>query len=185
MSQRDSEAFSELLRLHGEKAYNFAYRLAGNEADAKDLAQEAFARAFESFESYDRSQLFEPWLLRILRNIYLDGVRRYSHGHNVSLDAPASGDSSWEEILPAASDPEPGSGQVRTENDAMAQRALNAVPVHYRTAVTLCDIERLSYEEIARIMSCPVGTVRSRVHQGRLLIRREFEKLEKSGKRVQ
>jgi len=60
---------------------------------------------------------------------------------------------------------------------------LNAVPVHYRTAVTLCDIEGLSYEQISEIMACPVGTVRSRIHQGRLLIRKAYEELEKGGKR--
>jgi RNA polymerase sigma-70 factor (ECF subfamily) len=180
-----TEAFPELIRLYGEKAFNFAFRLAGNEPDARDLTSEAFARAFEHFGSYDPSKPFDTWLLRILRNIYLDGVRLYSHGHNVSLDAPSPvEDSSWEEVLPG-NDPELGSDIERKQTDAVVQKALNSVPVHYRTAVTLCDIEGLSYEEIGEIMACPVGTVRSRIHEGRKLIKQAYEKLEKSGGRIQ
>jgi RNA polymerase sigma-70 factor (ECF subfamily) len=180
-----SEAFSELIRVHGEKAYNFAYRLSGNEHDARDLVQEAFVRAYEHRESYDPTRPFHTWLLRILHNIYLDEVRRYAHKHTVSLDAPAPvEDSTWEEIIPGR-DAEPASGLLREEADALVQRALNSVPVHYRTAVTLCDIEGFSYEDISEIMACPVGTVRSRIHQGRQLIRRAYEKLERSGGRLQ
>ena len=177
--------FSELIRRCGEKAYNFAYRLAGNEQDARDLVQEAFARAYEHFGNYDPSRPFDTWLLRILHNIFLDGVRRFSHSHTVSLDAPAPvEDTSWEELLPAP-DKEPTHGMERRESDSLLQRALNSVPVHYRTAVTLCDVEGFSYEQIGKIMSCPVGTVRSRIHQGRVLIRKEYERLEKIGGRLQ
>ncbi len=177
-----SEAFSELIRQCGEKAYNLAYRLSGNEPDARDLVQEAFVRAYAHFETYDEKRPFETWLFRILHNIYLDGVRRYAHGHTVSLDAPSPvEDSAWEEIL-TGEDPEPAAGMMREETAGLVQKALNAIPVHYRTAIALCDIEGLSYEEIGKIMSCPVGTVRSRVHQGRVLLRRAFEDLEKGGR---
>jgi len=184
-SRGRAEAFPELIRLYGEKAYNFAFRLAGNEPDARDLTSEAFARAFEHFSSYDPSKPFDSWLLRILRNIYLDGVRLYSHGHSVSLDAaaPVEG-SSWEEILPG-DDPELGSGIERKQTDELVQKALDALPVHYKTAVTLCDVEGLSYEQIGEIMACPVGTVRSRIHEGRKIMKETFEKLEKSGGRAQ
>jgi RNA polymerase sigma-70 factor (ECF subfamily) len=177
--------FSELIRHCGEKAYNFAYRLAGNEHDARDLVQEAFARAYEHFGDYDRSRPFDTWLLRILHNIFLDGVRRFSHSHTVSLDAPAPvEESTWEELLPAP-DKEHGSELEKTESERLLRLALESVPVHYRSAVTLCDIEGLSYEQIGQIMSCPVGTVRSRIHMGRTLIRKAYEKLEKKGGTVQ
>ena len=71
-----SEAFSALIRECGEKAYNFAYRLSGNEADARDLAAEAFARAYEHFGRYDPDRPFETWLFRILHNVYLDEIGR-------------------------------------------------------------------------------------------------------------
>jgi len=73
---------------------------------------------------------------------------------------------------------------VRRESRDLVQRALERLPTTYRSAVTLCDVEGLSYEEIAKVMEVPVGTVRSRIHQGRLLLRRAYEELEKSGGRV-
>ena len=170
--------FSELIRQCGEKAYNFALRLAGNEQDARDLVQEACARAYEHFGDYDPTRPFDTWLLRILHNIFLDGVRRFSHSRTVSLDAPAPvEDSSWDAILPAQ-DAAMGEGLDKGESLGILDRALASIPVHYRTAVTLCDIEGLSYEEIGKIMACPVGTVRSRIHQGRVLIRKAYEELE-------
>src|SRR3954470_12507168 len=99
MNKMRAEEFAGLLRQAGDKAYNFAYRLAGNEQDARDLVQEAFTRAYEHFGSYDPNRPFDSWLLRILHNVFLDGVRRYSHGRTVSLDSPAPvEDSTWEEI---------------------------------------------------------------------------------------
>jgi RNA polymerase sigma-70 factor (ECF subfamily) len=185
LAPKSGKSFSDLIREHGEKAYNFAFRLSGNEHDAKDLVQGAFVKAYEHFDDYDQSRPFDSWLCRILHNIYLDGVRLYAHGHSVSLDAPAPvEDSSWDELLPAP-DAEPTAGLTRKEEDELLQKALNAVPVHYRTAVTLCDIEGLSYEQIGEIMACPVGTVRSRIHMGRTLIRKAYEELEKTGRKRQ
>jgi RNA polymerase sigma-70 factor (ECF subfamily) len=177
------EDFSELIRLYGEKAYNFAFRLAGNEQDANDLLQEAFVRAFKNRHRYDPVRRFDSWLHRILHNIYLDSVKRYAHKHSVSLDVPMTPDGiSWEEILPGR-DSDPSDDLGRKETDSMVQSALNALPVHYRTALVLCDIEGLSYEEIAGIMACPVGTVRSRLHEGRALLKKIFEKNEKKGEK--
>jgi RNA polymerase sigma-70 factor, ECF subfamily len=176
-----SEDFSELIRTCGEKAYNFAYRLSGNEHDARDLVQEAFVRAYEHFGSYEKGRPFDSWIFKILHNIYLDGVRLYAHSHTVSLDAPPPReDASWDELLPGK-DPDPVSGMMRQENDEMIQKALDSLPVHYRSAVALCDIEGLSYEQIGEIMSCPVGTVRSRIHQGRVLVRKAYERFLKQG----
>lgn len=176
--------FSELIRQCGDKAYNFAYRLAGNENDARDLVQEAFARAYERFGSYDARRPFDSWLLTILRNIYLDGVRRYEHGHTVSLDGPApAADAGWEDMLPSG-EAAAGAAMEKAESGTLLQRALAGVPAHYRAAVTLCDVEGLSYDEIAKVMGVPVGTVRSRIHQGRVLVREAFEKLENAKERA-
>jgi len=172
-----------MIRRCGEKAYNFAFRLSGNEQDARDLVQEAFVRAWEHFGSYDKSRPFDTWMYKILHNIYLDEVRRYAHGHSVSLDAPPPReDTSWDELLPGT-DPEPGSGMLRLEEDRLVQKALDTLAPHYRAAVALCDMEGLSYDEIGEIMSCPVGTVRSRIHQGRELVRQAFTRLQKTGAR--
>ena len=180
----DPEAFAALIGACGEKAYNFAYRLTGNDQDARDLVQEAFARALKHYEKYDPSKPFDSWLNRILHNIYLDGVRLYSHNHTVSLDStpPEAADASWEEILPSG-EQEPLNDMIRQETDALLQAALNSLPIQFKTAITLCDIEGLPYERISEIMACPVGTVRSRIHQGRILVREALEKLQEGSLR--
>src|SRR6185436_16627490 len=94
--------YETLLQRCADKAYNFAFRLTGNDPDAQDLVQEAFARAFEHRDRYDPSRPFEAWVNRILHNVFLDGVRKYEHKHKVSLDAPppSNEDGSWAEVLP-------------------------------------------------------------------------------------
>jgi len=177
--------FTELIQTCGEKAYNFAYRLTGNEQDARDLVQEAFTRAHKHFSAYDADRSFDSWMYRIMHNIFLDGVRRYAHTHTVSLDAPAPlEDRSWEEIIPGI-EADPAQDLLNKERDGLLQKALDSLPIHYRSAVILCDVEGLSYDEIARIMSCPVGTVRSRIHQGRQLARDAYNALETRGRRLQ
>lgn len=177
----EAKQFADLIRRCADKAYNFAYRLSGNEQDARDLVQEAFARAFAHRGRYDPAKPFDAWVHRILHNVFLDRVRRYEHGHSVSLDAPPPvEETAWEEILPGT-DKEPIEALLRRERETLLQRALDALPVHYRAAVALCDIEGMSYDGIAEVLGCPVGTVRSRVHQGRLLLRREFERFSKTG----
>lgn len=167
------------MRRHGDKAYNFAYRLAGDEENARELVQAALVKAFEHRARYDSARPFDSWLMKIMQNIYLDGVRRYERTHAVSLDALVpSGESTWEERL-AGPGGDPAEDAVRAETDALLQEALDALPVHYRTAVVLSDIEGLPYEKIGEIMACPIGTVRSRIHQGRVLMRRRFEELQK------
>ena len=179
----DALTFAGLIQRSGDKAYNFAYRLAGNEPDARDLLQEAFAKAFEHGDSYDPARPFDSWLLRILHNVFLDSMRRHSHSRTVSLDAPAPvEDAGWADLLPEDS-PLPGDDLVKRESLDILQRALERLPPVYKASVALRDIEGLSYEEIAAVMEIPVGTVRSRIHQGRLLLRKEYEALEKSGGR--
>src|ERR1700704_1599071 len=96
--EKDEEVdYEALLKRCADKAYNFAFRLAGNDQDAQDLVQEAFARAFEHRDRYDPTRPFGAWVNRILHNVFLDAVRRYEHKHKVSLDATPPWDdaSSW------------------------------------------------------------------------------------------
>lgn len=184
MGTMDSRAFAELIARAGDKAYNFAYRLAGNESDARDLVQEAFARALEHAETYDPARAFDSWLLRILHNIFLDARRRHAHSRTVSLDAPAPvAQGRWEDLLPGQ-EPPPVEELARRESVDLLQKALDRLPATYRSSIALCDIEGLSYEQIARVMDVPVGTVRSRIHQGRLLLREAYDELERTGGRM-
>lgn len=172
------DLFQENVRRCSDKAYNFAFRLCGNDQDARDLVQEAFSHALQHLARYDPNRPFEPWLNRILRNIYLDGVRRYERKHTVSLDGPSPiEDMPWENIIPGP-DQTPVDQLDKREAGVLVQRALESVPVQYRTAVVLCDIEKYSYERISQVLDCPIGTVRSRIHQGRQMMRKSFEKLQ-------
>ncbi len=174
----DAQTFAGLIARAGDKAYNFAFRLSGNEQDARDLVQEAFSRALEHAESYDSTRPFDSWLLRILHNVFLDAMRRHAHSRTVSLDAPSPAeDASWADLLPETAE-SAHDGMARRESLDLLQRALERLPAPFKAAVALCDVEGLSYEEISAVMGVPVGTVRSRIHQGRVLLRRAYEALE-------
>lgn len=173
----DRAEFDDLVRRHHRQAYNIAYRMAGNAADAEDLTQEAFLRAYRFFHHYNRNLPFENWLYRIISNVFIDEVRRKPKFRSQSLDQPlagTSGDSAIRmEIADETADPE--RVLLHTELDEPLQRALNTLPVEFRHAVILADIEGMSYEEIAEAMSCSLGTVRSRLHRGRKLLRNRIK----------
>lgn len=179
-----SEAFWSHVQRHGDKLFNFAWRLVGNDADAADLLQEALARAFEHRHRFDPNRPFDAWVGRILHNHFLDNTRRYERKHTVSFDAPFDphDGSPLLDGLPGR-DPNPMDSTLKQEQDAAVRQALADLPPVYRAAVILCDIEKYSYETMAEIMDCPIGTVRSRIHQGRRLLRESFSRLEKEGGR--
>lgn len=168
--------FNTLLLRCADKAYHFALRLTGNDQDAQDLVQEALTRAFEHRDRYDPERPLGAWINRILHNVFLDSVRRYDRKHVVSLDSPppADEDAHWESILPGR-DANPADDAVKTEEERILQAALNRLPVHYRSVIVLSDIEEMPYEEIASVMEIPVGTVCSRIHQARILLRKILE----------
>ena len=166
------------------RAYNFALRLTGNDQDARDLVQEAYARALRNIETFDPDRPFSAWFNRILKNIYLDGTRRYDRNHVVSLDGPPpKEDTSWDQIVPGP-DETPEQSYSHKEAHDLVWSALDTLPVSYRTAVILCDIERLSYREIGDIMNCPIGTVRSRLHHARTMMRGWISTLERREEKV-
>ncbi len=169
------DAFWARAERHGDKLYNFAWRLAGNDADAADLVQETLTRAFAARDRYDPQRPFDAWAGRILHNVFMDNVRRYERRNAVSYDAPLpDGETPLVEKF-RGDDPNPVDTLLDRERDNWVRRALRQLPPVYRAAVTLCDIEGLSYETLAEILDCPLGTVRSRLHQGRRLLRAYFE----------
>ena len=159
--------WEEVVRDHSARVYRLAYRLTGNQHDAEDLTQEVFVRVFRSLSSYSPGT-FEGWLHRITTNLFLDSVRRKAR---IRFDA--LGDDTVER-LPGRG---PGPDQVfdDTHLDGDVQAALDALPPDFRAAVVLCDIEGLSYEEIADTLGIKLGTVRSRIHRGRSQLRAALE----------
>lgn len=165
--------FDELVHRCHRQAYNIAYRLAGNSADAEDLTQEAFLRAYRFFDRYNRSMPFENWMYRIISNVFVDELRRRPKFNTQSLDQPLPGLGADSEVRLEIPDSahDPAANLMFTALDAPVQQSLDALPAEFRQSVILADIEGMSYEEIADAMGCSIGTVRSRLHRGRKLLR--------------
>lgn len=156
-------SWDEIVRTHSSRVYRLAYRLTGNRHDAEDLTQEVFVRVFRSLSTYTPGT-FQGWLHRITTNLFLDLARRRQRIRFDALpeDAP--------ERL-AGSEPSPAEAYDDRHLDADIQAALDGLPAEFRAAVVLCDIEGLSYEEIAATLGVKLGTVRSRIHRGRAQLR--------------
>ncbi|HSV74486.1 MAG TPA: sigma-70 family RNA polymerase sigma factor [Chthonomonadales bacterium] len=168
--------FEALVARTKRQAYGMAYRMTGSREDAEDLVQEAYLRAYRSFAKYDRSLPFENWFFRILSNLFVDGLRRQPKQAPLSLSQPMPNASGGDDFLLEVSDEEnnPEARIMRSVMNERLQRALAALTKEFRTAVLLCDVDGMSYEEVARSMGTSVGTVRSRIHRGRLMLRRRL-----------
>ncbi len=155
--------WEEIVEQHSARVYRLAYRLTGNVHDAEDLTHDVFIRVFRSLHSYQPGT-FEGWLHRITTNVFLDRMRRKQR---IRFDALS--DESAARLPTREAGPEQAFDATHFDDDV--QRALDALPPDFRAAVVLCDIEGLSYEEIATTLGIKLGTVRSRIHRGRALLR--------------
>ena len=181
----DPVEFEKLVQRTKRQAFNIAYRMTGNRDDAEDLTQEAYLRAYRSFSTYNRTLPFEGWFFRILSNLFIDLMRRKPKQKPLSLDQPVGDEDSDDNLLLQIPDPK-GSPEMALMDEVMdekLQAALNALPEVFRTAVLLCDVHDKSYEEIAEIMGSSIGTVRSRIHRGRTLLRKMMAGKEMAVKR--
>ncbi len=160
--------WEEIVREHSARVYRLAYRLTGNRYDAEDLTQEVFVRVFRSLSTYTPGT-FEGWLHRITTNLFLDQARRKQR---IRMDAMGEEGDRY----PAAEGRDVPERAFEHGNlDVDVQAALDALPPEYRAAVVLCDIEGLSYEEIAVTLGIKLGTVRSRIHRARARLRVSLE----------
>ncbi len=162
MSDHRVPTWEEVARDHGRRIYNFAYRLTGNPDDANDLMQDVLLRVRRGLPGYTPGTL-EGWLWRITRNAFLDDVRKKKRRPTVALPDHDR------DSLGAAPEPEAVLAESRLSEDV--QQALLDLPFDFREAVVMCDVVGLSYDEIAAATGVPVGTVRSRIHRGRKMLR--------------
>ncbi len=166
----EATAFLErAMEQYGKAAYNFAYRLTANEADARDLTQEAFIRVYRAWRSFEPGTSFLSWMYRIITNLHRDELRRKKGRFQEELpedNAPQD----FGGAKPLATDPieDYMAGQL----GGPLARALSLLSPDQRQVIVLADIEEYSYQEIADIMGCSIGTVRSRLHRARALLRR-------------
>jgi RNA polymerase sigma factor (sigma-70 family) len=157
-------SWEDIVAQHSARVYRLAYRLTGNPHDAEDLTQEVFVRVFRSLSSYTPGT-FEGWLHRITTNLFLDQARRKA---KIRFDALAED----AESRLSGRVPSPDSQVVDGLLDDDVEVALADLPPDFRAAVVLCDIEGLSYDEIADVLGVKLGTVRSRIHRGRAMLRK-------------
>jgi RNA polymerase sigma-70 factor, ECF subfamily len=162
----DKQAFGRLVDLHKRAVFGLCVRLLRDSEEARDAAQESFARAYGALASYDVAQPFAPWLFRIARNHCLDVLRRrLPDARRVELDGLPE-DGAPQEIA----DPEAPRGDDAIERRELAgalERAVAALPANYREVVHLFHVEHLSYKEIASTLDVPIGTVMTWLHRAR------------------
>src|SRR3954449_11811726 len=159
-----SASWDEIVDRHGARVFRLAYRLCGNRADAEDLTQDVFVKVFRSLDTYTPGT-FEGWLHRITTNLFLDRARRRAR---IRFDL--LGDRSEATVLGRI--PAPEQELFEGVFDPDVERALAALAPQFRAAVVLCDIEGLTYEEVADVLGLKLGTVRSRIHRGRTMLRK-------------
>jgi RNA polymerase sigma-70 factor (ECF subfamily) len=159
--------WEDIVREHGDRVYRLAYRLSGNTHDAEDITQETFIRVFRALDNY-RPGSFEGWLHRITTNVFLDLVRRRQRIRMEALPEEAD--------RIAGREPSPEQAFSDANLDPDLQAALDDLLPEFRAAVVLCDVEGLTYEEIGETLGVKLGTVRSRIHRGRLALRSGLER---------
>jgi RNA polymerase sigma-70 factor (ECF subfamily) len=155
---------------HMDLLYNFARRMTNSSSDADDLVQETYLKAFRFWDKYEKGTNIRAWLFRILKNSYINRYRKETkEPETVDYDQVKN---FYNTVRHEATDPNDLQESV-FENllDDDVADAVGSLPEDFRTVVILCDIEGLTYEEIAEFVDCPLGTVRSRLHRGRKLLR--------------
>jgi RNA polymerase sigma-70 factor, ECF subfamily len=177
--RNDVAAFNEIVARYKNKIYNYIYRMVGNGEDADDLTQEVFVKMYVALDSFRNQSSLSTWLYRIAGNLCIDTHRKRSRrelgfgGTVSSLDEPYGHDAGEEGQGREVADNtfEPAKMLAVQEMDLQIQGALAKLPEKMRAVVVLHDIEGLHYEEIAAVVDCPLGTVKSRLFNARALLR--------------
>ncbi len=170
--------FERLYMVTQRRAYNLAFRLTGNSTDAEDVTQDAYVRAWHSIASYDQNKSFESWLFRIITNRVIDIQRRRKRVKIYSLDTPLINEDGGRELSYDLASPDLNPEQILIHSvmEDSLQKALAGLTTEYRSTIVHSDIEEMSYQEIADSMQCAIGTVRSRLHRARRILRKALVK---------
>lgn len=169
----DLRRFNEMMSQTRRRAYTMALQLTRNPSEAEDLMQDTYVKAWKGFDSYLAGRPFLNWLLRIMQRAYLDSRRRDNPIRKAeSLNSMISPSDGEVQELPIADEgPSPDQELLHDEMRGQLHVALKKLPDVYREAISMCDLEGLSYSEIAEHQKTTIGTVRSRIHRGRRLLR--------------
>jgi len=168
--------FERLALAHMDAAYNLAYWLVRNRDDAEDVVQDAYVRAFRAYDTVAGDDI-KPWLLTIVRNVayhWLSVRKRTANVISIDEALAGHGEDSVARAEPASEEPSPEAVLVSRDDQAMLRAALAELPPAFREVIVLRELEELSYQEIAKIMDIPVGTVMSRLARGRDQLRQRL-----------
>ena len=160
------QAYGELIVRYQDRLFNSLFRFLGHEEDASDVVQEAFFNAFQALRDFQGGSRFYTWLYRIAMNLAIDQRRRQSKQESTQMGKRLLIQTQDKTLLD-----NPMILAMRRENIESVQKALMKLSHDHRSVLILKDIEGLHYEEIAEILSIPIGTVRSRIHRARLELR--------------
>lgn len=166
----DIASFEQLIARHQQKVYNIAYRMMGNEEDAKDAAQEALIKIYKSVSKFRGDSGFSTWVYRIAINACKDELRKKKH-NIISLDKEIETEEGSIKNELADQGLKPDELVEQAELNETIQEAINQLPEQNRIAIILRDIQGFSYEDISSTLECPVGTVKSRINRGRKLLK--------------
>lgn len=172
----DSAAFSALMEQHFAMIYNLALRMSGNPDDASDLTQEVMIKLFKNIGAFESKSKFSTWVYRVASNTCLDELRKIKRKKTVSLDAEYETEDGSVGYEAEDTAPTPDVSAERSELKTIVAKAVSRLGEEYRTAVILRDINGLSYTEIAEVIGCSVGTVKSRISRGRANLKEILEK---------
>jgi len=169
-----TEAFGKLVVRYQDRLYNALYRILGSADDARDVSQEAFVHAFQKLKTFQGNSAFYSWLFRIALNAAASQKRK-ARRETTSIDAVR--ERSGREPTDCHPQNRPSHAMELAERQAVVQAALAQLSIEFRTPLILKEIEEMRYDEIASILGCPIGTVRSRIHRARAELRIKLDAL--------
>lgn len=167
----DQEAFAQLVTAYEKQVYNLCLRMSGNPEDARDLAQEAFLKAWRGLQFYKSESSFSTWLYRLTTNVCIDFLRQKKRRPTVSLTQDDDWEDGQELDIPDAA-PTPEERLLHQETGQAVRQAMEQLDDDFRLVLTLRVVEDLSYEEIAQVLDLNPGTVKSRLARARGKLRK-------------
>ena len=165
------DSFEELAIPLFDQLYNFAHWLTQNRDEAEDLVQETYVKALKGFSSFQLGTNFRAWIYRILRNTFLTSRK----GLKVTMTVPLDFDQQEEAPEPAIEYDTPETLLLARSSHESLQRAIDELPVYFREILLLCEVEEMSYQEIADTLAVPIGTVMSRLSRARQTLRNQLQ----------
>lgn len=175
MARPSGNEFEDTTLVHLDALYRLGLQLTHNRAAAEDLVQETYLRAFKNFHRFNPGTNCRAWLFTILRNVFLNQIRR--SGTEVLEGDAGLPDAGLDSVASMTFGGGPEEEFLQTMLHGDVERALKALPLQFREAVVLADLEGLTYREVAEVLGCPIGTVMSRLSRGRALLRRGLGRL--------